>query len=156
MVALTDAGTLQIVLEDGRDPARPRWRVTFREVLAYLNLAEEYRLELWGRGMTADRVGWTVRIPESPWLALLGRAEALVKVHHPGAQHYQIGTEDDVIDVLCSAEPEFEPEPAAPPGSPPAGKSTTLYWSEDRPEIERYLSDVVDHAKEVRADERDV
>jgi hypothetical protein len=89
-----------------------------------------------------ERPGWTVRVPNSPWLAMLRRAESLVDVHHPNLVHYQIGTEDDVIDVLASQEPQIEALGPAPADSAPAGKSRTLYWSEDRAEIERLVDEV--------------
>lgn len=139
LVSLLDDGALHLTLEDAGAPDRPRWRITFTAVLGYLNLLEEYRLELWSRRATAERVGWTTRILNSPWLALLRQSESLVEIHHPDAIHYQVGTEDDVVDVCSSAEPVVEALGPAPVESPPAGKSTTLYWSEDREKAERML-----------------
>ncbi len=70
LVSLLDDGTLQVIVEDAHHPERLRWRFTFRNVPAYLNLLEEYRLELWAMAeRQGARLGWTVRIPESPWLA---------------------------------------------------------------------------------------
>lgn len=139
LVSLLDDGALRITLEDGRDPARSRWRFTFRHPAAYLNLLEEYRLELWGMRAPGERPGWTVRVPNSPWLTRLRQAESLVDVHHPGLMHFQIGTEDDVIDVLASEEPQIEELGAAPEGSPPAGKSTIMHYPEDRAEFEQLV-----------------
>lgn len=143
LVSLVDDGALQLTLEDAHDPNRPRWLFTFHRVPAYLNLLEEYRLELWGMGVTTANLGWTVRLPNSPWLDLLRRAESLLDVHHPDLVHYQIGTEDDVIDVLSSSLPEVVALGPAPVDSPVAGKSTTLYWPQDREQIEDTFREIV-------------
>jgi hypothetical protein len=118
---------------------RRRWRFTFSDAPAYLNLREEYRLELSAEGITADKVGWTLLVPNSPWLDLLRRAEPLLDVHHPILSHFQIGTEDDVIDVLSSAAPRIEEVEPADPNSPPAGRSNILFWPTDRERIDREI-----------------
>jgi hypothetical protein len=139
LVSLVDAGALEITLEDAGDPNRRRWRFTFSDAPAYLNLREEYRLELSAEGITADKVGWTLLVPNSPWLDLLRRAEPLLDVHHPILSHFQIGTEDDVIDVLSSAAPRIEEVEPADPNSPPAGRSNILFWPTDRERIDREI-----------------
>jgi hypothetical protein len=111
--SLIDDGSLHIRVADVR--GGKRWRFTFTDAPGYANLLEEYRLALWQRDRDAKGLGWTVRVPNSPWLAYLRRTEALLDVHHPGLQHFQIGTETAVIDVVAQGEPEIaeEPSPAA-------------------------------------------
>ncbi|MET0400190.1 MAG: hypothetical protein ABW277_25595 [Longimicrobiaceae bacterium] len=114
LVSLVDDGALRLTLEDAADPVRRRWTFVFASVPAYRNVREELRLGLWAGGAGADRVGWTARVPGSPWLARLREAEPLLDVHHPGLVHFRIATEDDVIDVLSALAPEIEEAAPAP------------------------------------------
>ena len=132
MVSLVDDGRLKITVEDLRDTARPRWRFTFRQAPIYRNILEEYRLELWELVHAGgERKGWTVMVPSSPWLAQLKEKEPLIEVHHPNLLHFQIGTEDDVIDVLSPEEPLIESVEPASPGDPTPGKSEVLHFGGD-------------------------
>jgi hypothetical protein len=78
-------------------------------------------------------------VPSSPWLAQLKQKEPLIEVHHPDLRHFQIRTEDDVIDVLSPEAPHIESvEPASPDEAVP-GKSHVLHADEDGAEIEARL-----------------
>jgi len=140
MVSLVDDGALTITLEDLRDSARPRWCFRFDHAPIYRNILEEYRLELWELvHQDGARHGWTVTVPDSPWLASLQEKESLIKFHDPGLLHFQIETEDDVIDVLSPTEPEITSvEPASSSERVP-GKSRVLHADEERAEVESVL-----------------
>jgi len=145
MVSLIDDGTLQITIEDLRDPRRLRWRFAFSQAPIYQNILEEYRLGSWSESESraeAESVGWTATIPESPWLAGLREQEPLLDVHFPGLRHYQIATEDDVVDVLSADAPRIDEIPPGAPGDPPVGKSTILYADEDADEVRRLFDDL--------------
>jgi hypothetical protein len=60
-----------------------------------------------------------VRVVNSPWLAYLYRSEALLSVHRPVLQHFQIGTETAIVDVLAEDAPGLVelPFPDADPGA---------------------------------------
>jgi hypothetical protein len=115
--SLVDDGDLHITVDDVR--GRRRWRFTFSDAPAYLNILEEYRLEL----ATVERhlrgLGRTVRVVGSPWLAYLYRSEALLTVHRPALQHFQVGTETAIVDVLAENAPGVVelPFPDADPGA---------------------------------------
>jgi len=49
VVSVVDDGSLKITVEDARGTPRRRWKIDFGRVPAYLNLMEEFRLELWQR-----------------------------------------------------------------------------------------------------------
>jgi hypothetical protein len=155
LVSLTDDGALRIVVEDAHNPNRLRWQFTFAKAPAYLNLLEEYRLELWGMRLPGERLGWTVQVPDSPWLALLRKRESLLDVHYPSLIHFQIATEDDVIDIVSPAAPEIVALGPAPAGSPPAGKSIIHHWPRDAEEIQRTLDSIVDEARAAQHREND-
>lgn len=75
MVSLVDDGCLKVTVEDLRDPARPRWRFTFRHAPICRNILEEYRLETWELvHQGGERKGWTVIVP-SPALASATQGE---------------------------------------------------------------------------------
>lgn len=147
LVSLTDDGALKIVVEDAHSPNRLRWQFTFSKAPAYLNLLEEYRLELWGMRSPGERLGWTLEVPDSPWLAFLRKRESLLDVHHPSLIHFQIGTEDDVIDILSPDAPEIVALGPAPAGSPRAGKSIVHHWPRDADEIQRTMDSIVADAR---------
>ena len=137
MVSLVDDGALSITVEDLRDPGRSRWRFRFECAPIYQNILEEYRLELWQRvHQGGARFGWTVRVPDSPWLAKLQEHESLIEVHVPRLVHYQIGTEDDVVDILSPDEPRIMSTEPARPEDPVPGKSRILHSDKDRDEVE--------------------
>lgn len=137
MVSLTDDGTLSIVVEDLRDPSRPRWRFRFIDAPFYQNIQEEYRMELWEKVFAGGRrYGNTRTVPDSPWLASLREHEELVHVYHPHLVHFQISTEDDVIDILSPDAPEITAIAPAGPGDPTPGKSRILYAEDDREEVD--------------------
>ncbi len=108
LVALADDGVLRLTLEDAGSVPPRRWRFTFTDVAGYASVREEYRLGAWRSGASAADVGWTTRLPGSPWIESLRRAEPLVDVHHPRLTHYRIATEDDMIDVLSALPPRIE------------------------------------------------
>lgn len=136
MASLIDDGHLSIILEAPREEGRPRWRVFFEKSPGYRNLIEEYRLELWEHlETTQQRCGNTFTVANSPWIAELRLREPLFDAHHPKVSHFVFLTEDDVIEVLSPGEPVIEALGETPDGTPPAGKSTVLYNSEDREQI---------------------
>ncbi|MCA1791709.1 MAG: hypothetical protein LC667_18215, partial [Thioalkalivibrio sp.] len=137
VVSLTDSDTLQVVVEAARTMPRRRWRIDFGRVPGYLNLMEEFRLELWGQINPGEvKLGWALIIPDSPWIEKLCEREPLLHIHHPTLTHYQIGSEDDVIDVLGPSTPAIqEIEPAAENESLPE-KSRRLFYPDGRAEIE--------------------
>lgn len=145
MVSLHDREGLHITLQDLRDPARRRFEFVFRRVAAYRNLLEEYRTS---EPPVPHGVGWTLTIPDSPWLAELRAKEPLLDIHSPGCQHYVIVTEDDVIDVLSPEPPEIQEIEAAKAEDDLPGKSRVLYHPEDKDQIERVVEDIVEDMKE--------
>ena len=139
MVSLLDQDGLHITLRDLRDPTRRRYRFTFREVAAYRNILEEYRLS---EPPVPEGTGWTRLFSQSPWLRELRQREPLLDVHTPNCQHYVIVTEDDVVDILSPIAPEIrEVEPALPEDRSP-GKSRILYHPEDRGQIDELFDGI--------------
>jgi hypothetical protein len=135
MVSLVDDGMLKITVEDLQDPNRRRWQFTFEHAPIYRNILEEYRLELWRRVRTDDNpMGWTVTIPSSPWLSEFRQGEPLIDAHYPELCHYQIGTEDDVIDILSPEPPLIETVVDADRGETKPGKSRVLHTDESNPD----------------------
>jgi hypothetical protein len=149
LVSLVGDRSLTITLEDARGQPRRRWRFIFKQASIYQNILEEFRLELWERiQATGPRLGWTTMVPDSPWLAKLKERESLIEVHYPVLLHFQIATEDDVIDVLSPQAPSIqEIEPAAD-GEPTAGKSNVYYNNEDREQVDALMERI----KRVRDD----
>jgi hypothetical protein len=146
MVSLLDRDGLHITLEDLRDPVRRRFKFVFRRVAAYRNILEEYRTT---EPPLSRGAGWTVTLPNSPWLAELRAEQSLLDVHSPGCRHYVIVTEDDIIDILCPEPPEIvEVEPAKADEDPP-GKSRVLYHSEDKDRIARIVEDITKRKPDV-------
>ena len=136
MVSLIDDGSPRLVLEDARGEERCRWSVRFENVVAYRNMLEEYRVSLWARREEIGGPrGWTWRLTRSDWLCELREQEPLVDINAPGAIHYLIATEDDVVEVFMAELPVIdELGPAADAARP--GKSTVLYRGEDDDRIE--------------------
>lgn len=109
MVSLRDEGSLVLVVEDERGAARNRWRVEFQGVAAYRNILETYRLGLWARREElGGPTGWTWQVTHSDWLGRFRAEEQLVDVHAEGVRHYQLGTEDEVVEVLTPEVPTIE------------------------------------------------
>jgi hypothetical protein len=143
MVSLLDNGELSITVQNARDPERRRFRFTFKNYPAYRNILEEYRT---GRSEefidTSGKIGWTRIILESPWLASFKKSEPLLEELNPGLVHYEICTEDDVVEVLANEPPEVaEIEPAAE-GEKPPGKSTVYYDPDDRDKIDVLINQI--------------
>jgi hypothetical protein len=142
MVSLADADReLVILLEDAQSPDRPRWRVRFRQYPAYRNVDEAYRTNLWQWLDESDqRVGFTFTVTEAPQFASWGT----VYLHDvvPGAQHFVIATNDDVVEVISAQPPIWETVDPAKLGSPASGKSRHLYVGEDDAEIGQLVADL--------------
>jgi hypothetical protein len=142
MVSLDDVDReLVLLLESGRDPGRPRWRVRFRQYPAYRNIDEAYRTDLWAwLDKSGQRLGFTFTVEESPPLASWGT----VYLHEvvPRIRHFVIATEDDVVEVLSAEEPVWEAADPAEPGEPRPGKARHLFRGEDDEEIDRLVEDV--------------
>jgi len=139
MVSLVDQGGLHITVQDLRDPKRRRYRFTFRRAPAYRNILEEYRTS---EPPVGGKLGWTVTVPDSPWLEEFRNREPLLEVHSPGCRHYVIVTEDDVIDVLSPEPPEITEVESATEEEPDPGKSTVLYHPDDRKEIDTVINEI--------------
>ena len=150
LVSLVDDGELRIVVENVRDNGRPRWEIfcPAHTYPAYRNVLEDVRLRLWE---ALDKVG-APRTPafevlESPWLKSLRESEPLLDVTYTGARHWVITSEDDVVEVLASCEPQIRSiEPAAPESEIP-GKSEVFYHPEDKERM-REAFPHWDHLKE--------
>jgi len=143
MVSLVDDGELRVTLEDARSSPRRRWRFTFYRSPMYQNVLEEYREELWARirDMGLEHC-WTRTVPDSAWLAALKEREPWVDILEPGLIHYQIATEDDVLDIACASDPMIvEIEPASA-DEPPAGKSTVFHMPEDRAAMDALTEEI--------------
>lgn len=139
MVSLLDRDGLRITVQDLRDPARRRFEFLFRRVVGYRNLLEEFRTS---EPTLPPGTGWTVVIPDSPWLADLRAKEALLDVYAPECRHFMIVTEDDVIDVLSPEVPEIREVAPADPAEPLPGKSRVLLHPEDRGQIEQVFDEI--------------
>ncbi|MDO3384493.1 hypothetical protein QWI17_01430 [Gilvimarinus sp. SDUM040013] len=135
MVTLVDDGQLTITVEDLRSPARKRWSIIFEKAPIYQNILEEFRFELWHKlNIIENDLGFTLKYPDSVWHKMIGEKEPLLDDYYPNMQHFQIVTEDDVIDVLSEKEPAIvEIEPAAS-GEPAPGKSIIHYREKNREE----------------------
>ena len=137
MVSLIDDGQLTITLEDLRDEERKRWSVIFEKAPVYQNILEEFRMELWSNlKIVDDNLGWTLKYPNSPWHKKLIKNEDLLELYHPNLEHYQIITEDDVIDVLSENSPVITQIESAGKNDPIPGKSNIYFKGEDDDEIE--------------------
>jgi hypothetical protein len=106
------SGLLEIDLADySKNVATARYRVTFHTYPAYRNIEEKYRLELWKRRdelrIDAKSIGWTLKVPDSPWIREFADEPILV-FFNPGITHYVIGTQNDVVEVLASEAPGIE------------------------------------------------
>jgi hypothetical protein len=141
MVSLTDVDhELVVLVEAFHSPGRPRWRVRFRQYLAYRNVDESYRTNLWRwLDESNQRVGFTFTVEESPRLA----SWETVYLHEvmPTARHFVIATEDDVIEVVSAQLPIWESAEPAELDSPAPGKARHLYVGEDDAEIEQVYAD---------------
>lgn len=140
MVSLVDDGELTITVEDVMGATRSRWAFRFARAPIYQNIPEEYRLELWRHvHERGKRYGWTVRVPNSPWLFQLKANEALMDVHDPSLQHFQIGSEDDIIDVLSAKAPDIIALGPARETDRKPGKSHVLFAHEFRDEVDALI-----------------
>ncbi len=149
LVSLADADQeLVLLLESGRAPGLPRWRVRFRQYPAYRNIDEAYRTDLWSwLDESGQRLGSTFTVQESPPLASWGT----VYLHDvvPRIRHFVIATGDDVVEVLSSEEPVWEAASPAEAGELLPGKSRHLYVGEDDAEIERLVEEAQRRQKPV-------
>ena len=142
MVSLIDEGGLAITLQEARDPLPRRFCFTFSNYPAYRNILEEYRTELWQRLNNAqNKLGWTLIVRDSPWIAVFRKTEPLLEVFNPNPIHYMICTEDDVIEVLSSKPPEIRGiEPKNQRES--VGKSQVYYHPQDKEHIEKIIKKI--------------
>jgi hypothetical protein len=146
MVSLLDVKGLDIIVQQRRDPARRRWRVSFppNSVGAYRNMDEAHRPELWGPSPS----GWTAIVVDSPWFAEM--REPRLFWDPPGEPtawvHYVLMTEDDCVDILADWPPTVEEIAPATDDDPPPGKSIVYYVPEDNEGVRR-LTQLVRQAK---------
>ncbi len=105
------SGILEIELADySNNTAIARYKLTFRNYPAYRNIDESYRIGLWERRQQLNdplATGWTLIIPDSPWIQEFVN-EPILGLFHPGLVHYLIATENDVVEVLASELPTVE------------------------------------------------
>ena len=142
MVLLVDDGELSVILQDAGAPRRRRYRFIFSNPIAYRNILEEYRTELWKKleGQHKE-LGWTLQVLDSPWIQTLRKEEPLIDIKVSELSHYMICTEDDVVEILSAPVPVIvEIEPGTT--TEIVGKSTVYYNPEDREAIERLFSAV--------------
>lgn len=135
LASLVDTGgELTLVFEDCGRPARPRWRVRFRDYPAYRNIDEAYRVALWSRlDASRQRCGWTFTVDEPSPHASWG-SDYLHRVL-PGLRHYVVATDDDVVEVLSRQEPIWDTVDAARRDDPPPGKSEHIYLGGDGSDV---------------------
>ena len=114
--------------------ARCRLAFVFRRVAGYRLILEAHRMT---EPPLPRGVGWTVPLPNSPWLAGVRTNDPLLAVPAPGSRHDVIVTEGDVIDSRCSASPEIVEGESAKVDEHPPGKAPVLYHPEDKDQIER-------------------
>ena len=139
MVSLIDSEGLNIILEDLRGE-RKRWSFFFESAPAYFNLLEVFRSEMWQEiNWSKEEYGRTLKYPNSMWLQKLKESDDLLEVLKPDLEHYQIVTEDDVIDVLSEKEPEIKELEPAGEDEPIPGKSTVYYRNEDFESTEEFM-----------------
>jgi hypothetical protein len=136
MVSLVDSdGLLKITLEAFREVGRPRWSFIFDQYPAYRNILEEYRYRLWNHlSTTSQRCGATFCVVNSPWIENLINEENL-DIYHSKARHFILITEDDVIEVLSSGEPEVVALGFTSNEIKIPGKSEILIHPEDKEKI---------------------
>jgi hypothetical protein len=142
MLSLKDDGKLNIKLQIIKGKAGgKRFSITFKNYLAYRNILEEYRLELWNKFTTNDNnLGPTWIVSNSPWINELESNEPLLKEFSPQLIHYVVCTEDDVIEVLSNDVPIITELRPSKSKSNKHGKSKIYYHPEDREEIEKILN----------------
>lgn len=144
MVSLVDKKSLEIVLQDLRDPQRKRYKITFVNVAAYKNILEEYRLS---ESFSRKTYGWTIVSENSEWLNNFKEKEPLLEEFNPDCKHFIIMTENDVLEILCSNFPKvIEIEPAKENEELP-GKATIYYHPEDRKEIDKIIDEIKKESK---------
>ena len=142
MVSLSDTSDgLRITVVDPRTQLSPLTTFHFKSFAAYRNILEEFRLS--DDGPSSRTEGWTLIGTHSSWKIQLLASEPLIEVHAKGAEHYQIITEDDIIDILSNTPPEITLTPLDEHTKVRAGKSRVLYNSEDRKEIESVIADII-------------
>jgi hypothetical protein len=77
--------------------------ISFGIVVAFRSTLEESCLEFWSRFHGAKPSNGPFWIVEgSAWIASFSEADLL---HHPGAEHYLIVTDDERIDIITSRRP---------------------------------------------------
>ena len=139
MVSLIDDGRLAVILQDLRDARHRRHQFIFSNCVAYRNILEEYRMELWKRlDDSRQRCGWTLLVPNSKWVEELRLAEPVLEATHPALFHYLICTEDDVIEILTPSSPTIK-EIESGTESESVGKSSVYYHPEDKRKINRVI-----------------
>ncbi len=145
MVSLIDDGSLTITLEDLRDPKRKQWSFFFKSAPVYFNLMEEFRGEMWGEiNKTGEKLGWTVMYPNSTWHKMLKESDDMLETLRPNLEHYQIATEDDVIDILSENAPIIKELKHASKDDPSPGKSSIYYRDEDSEAVEELFNKIAD------------
>jgi hypothetical protein len=126
--------------------ARRRLAFVFRRVAGYRHILEAYRMT---EPPLPRGVGWTVPLPNSPWLAGVRANDPLLAVHAPGSRHDVIVTEGAVIDSRCSASPEIVEVESAKVDEHPPGKAPVFDHPEDKEQIERSVENITKRKSDV-------
>jgi hypothetical protein len=121
---LMDASCLSIIIQDGAGERRARVRFIFGNDYAYRNINESFRNELWAKMPT--NLGQTLIVEDSDFLNLL-RSDNIGEETFSKAKHYLFKTEDDVIEVVATQNPEIQMLTDAEENSPAVGKSKILF-----------------------------
>jgi hypothetical protein len=143
LVYLVDDGALSILLEQTGRPGHRRFMIRFPRFIAYRNILEEYRLELWKRFHCGPELGLgsTWIVTNSSWAASVVAQYPIIDSKE--VTHYFIGTEDDVIEVLATATPELSEAPMGD-DKQRIGKAEHYYMPEDHQRVKRIIKETTD------------
>jgi hypothetical protein len=107
-VALKELRTCERDVSLVLDAGGALFEFVFREVVAYRNIVERYRLELWEvLGAQLPERGWALEIEAPNWASELKESEPLVQPFHPALRHFMICTDEDVLEILTERTPEI-------------------------------------------------
>lgn len=143
LVHLVDDGALSVLLEETGRPGHRRFRIRFPRFIAYRNIMEEYRTELWKKFNCGPKLGLgsTWIVTNSSWASSVVGQYPLIPLRD--VTHYFIGTEDDVIEVLAIEAPELSEAPVVD-GKQRLGKAEHYYMPEDHQRVDQLHKEIRD------------